>query len=89
MYHWRSHEASTAANPMSKLYAYEAGRRAVEAHLERCGEKGIVTDTRFYGFYQTKYKICGKMSVDIVLYACEENYHMAYSCIYSLHSFCI
>ena len=72
LYHWRSHEASTAANPMSKLYAYEAGRRAVEAHLERCGEKGIVTDTRFYGFYQTKYKICGKMSVDIVLYACEE-----------------
>lgn len=38
LYHWRCHEASTANNPMSKLYAYEAGRRAVEAHLERCGE---------------------------------------------------
>ena len=34
LYHWRSHEASTATNPMSKLYAYEAGKRAVESHLE-------------------------------------------------------
>ncbi|MCQ2519019.1 MAG: glycosyltransferase [Lachnospiraceae bacterium] len=30
LYHWRCHEASTAANPESKNYAYEAGRRAVE-----------------------------------------------------------
>ena len=29
LYHWRSHEAATATNPMSKLYAYEAGRKAV------------------------------------------------------------
>ena len=72
LYHWRSHEASTAANPMSKLYAYEAGRRAVESHLERCGEEGIVTDTRFYGFYQTKYKIYDKMSVDIIFCSCKD-----------------
>ena len=71
LYHWRSHEASTAANPMSKLYAYEAGRRAVEAHLKRCGETGVVSDTRFYGFYQTNYEICDKMSVDLVLFSCE------------------
>ncbi len=30
LYHWRCHEASTAANPESKNYAYEAGKRAVE-----------------------------------------------------------
>ena len=42
LYHWRSHDASTATNPMSKLYAYEAGKRAVEDHLKRCGEEGIV-----------------------------------------------
>ena len=29
LYHWRCHEASTAANPRSKQYAYEAGKRAV------------------------------------------------------------
>ena len=35
LYHWRSHTSSTATNPDSKLYAYEAGKRAVKAHLER------------------------------------------------------
>ena len=34
LYHWRCHESSTAANPQSKLYAYEAGKRAVELALE-------------------------------------------------------
>ena len=67
LYHWRCHEASTAANPASKLYAYDAGRRAVESHLERCGESGIVTDTRFYGFYQTKYKIQKELSFKMVI----------------------
>lgn len=34
LYHWRCHDLSTAANPQSKLYAYEAGRRAVESALK-------------------------------------------------------
>ena len=34
LYHWRCHDSSTAANPQSKLYAYEAGKRAVESALE-------------------------------------------------------
>ena len=70
LYHWRSHEASTATNPMSKLYAYEAGKRAVESHLKRSGENGVVTDTRFYGFYQTTYKVPEKLSVDLVFCSC-------------------
>jgi glycosyltransferase involved in cell wall biosynthesis len=36
LYHWRMHPASTAMNPESKLYCYEAGKRAVQAHLDRC-----------------------------------------------------
>ena len=35
LYHWRSHEDSTAENPESKRYAFEAGRRAIEAHYQR------------------------------------------------------
>ena len=34
LYHWRCHDLSTAENPQSKLYAYEAGQRAVESALE-------------------------------------------------------
>lgn len=34
LYHWRCHDLSTAANPQSKLYAYEAGKRAVESAMQ-------------------------------------------------------
>ncbi|MCI9137260.1 MAG: glycosyltransferase, partial [Lachnospiraceae bacterium] len=35
LYHWRAHENSTAENPESKMYAFEAGKRAVQAHYDR------------------------------------------------------
>lgn len=75
LYHWRCHQASTAANPMSKLYAYEAGRRAVEAHLERCGESGTVSETRFYGFYQTNYQIPADFSASLILFSTNGQNH--------------
>ena len=34
LYHWRTHEESTADNPMSKQYAYEAGREQLKAVLK-------------------------------------------------------
>lgn len=37
LYHWRCHSDSTAENPGSKEYAYEAGRRAVQAFLAENG----------------------------------------------------
>ncbi len=52
LYHWRSHPNSTAQNPESKLYAYEAGTRAVYDHCVRIGwpiEK--VEREANYGFY--------------------------------------
>lgn len=50
LYHWRTHKASTADNPASKMYAFEAGRRAIEAHLKRTGTEGTVTHTPDLGF---------------------------------------
>lgn len=55
LYSWRESAGSTATNPESKLYAYESGKRAVRAQLERLGESGEVTDTDNYGFYRTQY----------------------------------
>lgn len=55
LYSWRCHEASTASNPESKLYAYEAGKRAVLSYLERTGIAGEVLDTSNYGFYRLRY----------------------------------
>lgn len=55
LYHWRSSSASTAENPNAKLYAYDAGKRAVTAQLKRQGIKGSVIDTPHLGFYRVIY----------------------------------
>jgi GT2 family glycosyltransferase len=43
LYHWRRSESSTSDNIRRKPQALEAGRRAIEDHLQRCGERGHVT----------------------------------------------
>jgi len=55
LYHWRCHRLSTAANPQSKLYAYDAGKRAVEDYLAKHGIKGQVSHTSHNGFYRVEY----------------------------------
>lgn len=67
LYHWRTHQSSTADNPESKLYAFEAGKRAVEANLHRCGLKGQVSHTKDYGFYRVKYQVQGTPLVSIII----------------------
>lgn len=56
LYHWRTHESSTSSNPLSKMYAYEAGKKAIEAHLERVGKKGSVKMLDDMGFYRVDYE---------------------------------
>lgn len=56
LYHWRCHEGSTASNPASKQYAYDAGKRAVEDFLRRRNWKGKVSHIRHLGFYRVDYQ---------------------------------
>lgn len=67
LYHWRVHKASTADNPASKMYAFDAGKRAIEDHLIRCGEKGVVSHTKDLGFYRVKYQLQGSPLVSIII----------------------
>ncbi len=55
LYHWRSHDESTSANPASKSYAYEAGRRAVQSFLDENNIKANVTMLKHVGFYRVDY----------------------------------
>ena len=56
LYHWRSHTGSTSENPQSKLYAYTAGKRAVQDHLDSRGISATVTESRHVGFYRVDYQ---------------------------------
>ncbi len=68
LYHWRCHQDSTSSNPESKLYAFEAGARAVKAHYDRLNipvrsvEKGID-----YGIYHTTFEIPGDPLVSVII----------------------
>ena len=67
VYHWRTHKASTADNPASKMYAFDAGKRAIEAHLERMGIQGEVSHTPDLGFFRVKYPVQGEPLVSIII----------------------
>ena len=67
LYHWRTHRESTADNPTSKMYAYEAGKRAIREHLKRSNVEGEVLDTLDFGFYRVHYPVRGKPLVTIII----------------------
>ena len=67
LYHWRTHKASTADNPASKMYAFDAGKRAIEAHLQRTDTEGVVTHTPDLGFFRVKYPVQGNPLVSIII----------------------
>lgn len=68
LYHWRVHPQSTSANVGAKSYTTDAGVRAVQAHLDRCGipataaARGLVPNT-----YQTNYELREHPLVSIVI----------------------
>lgn len=67
LYHWRAHAESTAGKPESKMYAYEAGRRAIEAHYDRCGIPASVEQAPDIGSYRSVYRIQGEPLVSIII----------------------
>lgn len=67
LYHWRTHKSSTADNPASKMYAFEAGKRAIMEHLERTGTPGEVSHTKDLGFYRVRYPVREESLISIII----------------------
>lgn len=67
LYHWRMIEESTADNPEAKLYAFDAGRKAIENALQRRQIDAKVQDGLSLGTYIVKYTVkeCPKVSIII------------------------
>ena len=55
LYHWRCHGGSTAENPQSKQYAYEAGLRALQDFADRQGWQAKAEHLKHLGFYRLEY----------------------------------
>ena len=67
LYHWRVHMNSVAGDPSSKMYAYEAGKRAIEEHLKRVGIDATVEHVGLWGMYHVRYKVHGDPLVSVVI----------------------
>ena len=67
LYHWRKHAQSTASNPESKLYAFEAGKRAIQAYYDRNGIDAEVEMGSILGFYRTKYALKDEPLISILI----------------------
>lgn len=69
LYHWRMHPESTAQNPENKMYCYNAGKRAIEAHYKRIGVEATVEflPKPMYGMYHTIYSTKDNPLVSILI----------------------
>ena len=70
LYHWRIHAQSTAGRQESKLYAYDAGQKAIVDHLNRCGVDGaLVERTERLGYYRVVYPVRKEAGISILIRA--------------------
>jgi len=68
LYHWRSIATSAAAGEEVKPWAFEAGKRAVQAHCERIGlEATVERDPEDQGVYRLNPRLSREPSVSIVI----------------------
>ena len=87
LYHWRVHRESTAFLPDTKPYAFEAGKRAVEAHLNRIGKKANVEESQDVpGAYKINYEIVGNPNITIII-PNKDNIKLLKRCINSILKF--
>jgi len=84
LYFWRAHGESVAGDIDSKLYAADAGIRAVSEHLERLGIKAEVESSEWFPFiYRIKYELSEEPLVSVIIVN-EGNYDELKECIDSI-----
>lgn len=66
LYFWRAHKGSVALRIEDKLYAVDAGIRAVEAHLGRCRiQAEVISLQGDMPIHSVQYNRCGLSQIDV------------------------
>ena len=86
LYHWRMIEGSTALDPESKMYCYEAGQKAIQDYLDSRNIKAVVEmqPKPLYGLYHVKYAVPDSL-VSIII-PNKDHVDVLDTCIQSLYS---
>ncbi len=87
LYHWRVHKNSTAYIADTKNYAFEAGKKVIEADLKR-EEKSATVEfgQEVPGIYKIKYEVIGNPKVSILI-PNKDNIKLLKKCITSILKF--
>ena len=67
LYYWRAHKNSVAQDVGAKPYTVAAAKKALAAHLERCGLKGEVLDSSVPTTYHIKYEIDENPLISVII----------------------
>lgn len=70
LYHWRAHQNSTAlAGGDAKPYTHDAGKKALQSHIDRLNLPGIVIDepSGVFNSYKVNYDITGTPLISIII----------------------
>ncbi len=90
LYHWRIVPGSIAEQATNKAYAYEAGKRALTAALERRGISGSVEDTfgqnEGLGFYRVR-RSCDSSRLVSIIIPTRDRLDLLSRCIASIETY--
>jgi glycosyltransferase involved in cell wall biosynthesis len=85
LYHWRSHEESTASSGNAKSYAIQAGVRAIQEHLNRTGVRATASiDPTTGSHYRVRYELPEKVPMVSLILPSRDAAHLISTCVSSL-----
>jgi len=73
LYHWRASETSTSVNHSQKMYADEAGKKALEAALARRGIDAVVEPGEWRFYYRARRRLTDTPSVSLIVDMVDDN----------------
>lgn len=82
LYHWRKHEQSTALHAVSKPYAHDAGKRALESALRQRGGNPTVEDGSHAHTYFPRWQSSSQPLTSVIV--CTRSARLIRRCLASL-----
>lgn len=86
LYHWRAHAGSTASNAGSKPYAHDAGKRALEGHVQSRHPGAHVDDGNQLFCYDVRYPYAEHDALASIIIPTRDGLDLLRSCVESLHA---
>lgn len=86
LYHWRAHAGSTAANAGSKPYAHDAGKRAIQRHVDVLYPGAQVDDGKQLFCYDVRYPLAAPAPMASIIIPTRDGLDLLRTCVDSLLS---